>query len=404
MAHTVTEVDTYTATITVPDGADSRSNAAEVVQDIAQALANRTHHHKLHGAFIDSPNTFTALNIFSALVEISQNIEAIATDANVGAFVVRTAASADAHAGNKYRAVFGANIGGGRYVNGYSGLAASQAQFVIALNGVWDTVNQRWFKDDTGSPAFALLMDFTTGTVTFSRQDGAGTWTSWATLGTSSLVVGTALLDNLVAASNITAGADLIVSGAATVDGNIETTAGVIQASNGFISLADYILPAGNRVKYASLVAQFRRIRIAAGTSPQPVSAVAFDGSKWTTFATAYVICIPLPEFANGSEIGLVWIRYDAAGANGTVELVRVEINDWLVTPSGATPTETVLATATLTTTGSGIKTVVATLGTPEVMSHGSYDYFIRLTGAASSTHNIYGAGLTIKPFGPGID
>lgn len=183
-----------------------------------------------------------------------------------------------------------------------------------------------------------------------------------------------------------------ITSGSADVGGNISTTGG------------DIILPAAKRVKYATPVAFLKRVRISCGTTPQPASSVAFDGTKWTTVSTAYTISIPIPQYSNFTEITAVWLRYEASGANGTVELIRHEINDWLFTPSGATPTLTSLGDTPLTTTGSGVKTAVITLGSPEVMANGSYDYFIKITGSASSSHVIHGAALTVKLYSPGID
>lgn len=74
MSHALTEVDSYTPTITVPDGTDSRDHAAEDVQAIAQGLANRTLNHKnrldaLVADFADAArksasNTFTQPNTF----------------------------------------------------------------------------------------------------------------------------------------------------------------------------------------------------------------------------------------------------------------------------------------------------------------------------------------------------
>ncbi len=69
MAHVITETPTFTATVTVPDGTDSRVNAAEVVEAIAQALANRTRALKAvtdNAAIKNAANTFTALNTFNA--------------------------------------------------------------------------------------------------------------------------------------------------------------------------------------------------------------------------------------------------------------------------------------------------------------------------------------------------
>jgi len=69
MAHVITETPVFTPTVTVPDGTDSRVNAAEVVAAIAQSLANRTRSLKAvtdFAALRNAANTFTALNTFNA--------------------------------------------------------------------------------------------------------------------------------------------------------------------------------------------------------------------------------------------------------------------------------------------------------------------------------------------------
>lgn len=79
MAHELVEVATFTPTVTVPDGTDSRSNAAEVVQGIAQALANRTRALKAvtdSAAVKNQPNTFTQANTFNALLRANNGIGA----------------------------------------------------------------------------------------------------------------------------------------------------------------------------------------------------------------------------------------------------------------------------------------------------------------------------------------
>jgi hypothetical protein len=77
MAHVITEVVTFTPTVTVPDGGDSRVNAAEVVAAIAQALANRSRSLKAVtdvAAVKNAPNTFTALNTFGAGLTVSAGV------------------------------------------------------------------------------------------------------------------------------------------------------------------------------------------------------------------------------------------------------------------------------------------------------------------------------------------
>jgi len=71
MAHTIAETPSFDLNIVVPDGTDSRADAAEKVAAIAQKLANRTQSMKLVtdvAAKKDVSNTFTAPNTFTQLV------------------------------------------------------------------------------------------------------------------------------------------------------------------------------------------------------------------------------------------------------------------------------------------------------------------------------------------------
>jgi hypothetical protein len=68
MSHVITEVATFTPTVTVPDGVDTMVAAAETVAAIAQALANRTRALKAVtdvAARTNVTNDFTAAQIFS---------------------------------------------------------------------------------------------------------------------------------------------------------------------------------------------------------------------------------------------------------------------------------------------------------------------------------------------------
>lgn len=89
MSHTLTEVDTFTASVTVPDGADSRDDAAGDVTTLAQALANRTKHLNEHAAKIDEVNTFVENQYFQGDGSFDGTVGAAALD--VGNAIVQTA-------------------------------------------------------------------------------------------------------------------------------------------------------------------------------------------------------------------------------------------------------------------------------------------------------------------------
>jgi len=94
MAHVITEVATFTPTITVPDGVDTMVDAAEVVTAIAQGLANRSRALKAVtdvAARTNIANNFTALQVFSAGLTVSagafQSLAATVTTLNASGAV-----------------------------------------------------------------------------------------------------------------------------------------------------------------------------------------------------------------------------------------------------------------------------------------------------------------------------
>lgn len=405
MAHDLAEVDDFTFPITVPDGTDSRSDAAEVIELIAQGLANRTFNLISHGAFHDSPNTFTGgTNTFADAVLGHKGFTTDDASATEAALTLFTGPDSDPAPGNRWKKVIQALLGGGAAdAMMWSGLPAGTAQLLFTINARWDTSAQQWVQQTNTMHSFGMLLAHN-GDVTFSRvNSGSGPWSVWPTTGATNIRAQSAAFNG-----SATVGVDLGVTNDVNVGNDVNVTAQVtatgLVTGGGILSTQNIVLPAGKRVLYSPTAPTFVRVRLCGGVSDAHATAVYFDGSKWTTTTTGYVITIPLPSLPGGTEIDQIWLRYTAAGANGTVELVRNEINDWLVSPSGATPTETVLASGTLTTSGAGVKTVLTTLGTPEVVSNTAYDYSLRITGLAASSHELLGAALTVKLSSPGID
>jgi hypothetical protein len=79
MAKVIIETATFTPTITVPEGTDTRSHAAEDVEAIAQGLANRTQAIKAvtdNAARRDEVNTFALANTFNGQVTANAGIRA----------------------------------------------------------------------------------------------------------------------------------------------------------------------------------------------------------------------------------------------------------------------------------------------------------------------------------------
>lgn len=157
-------------------------------------------------ALLERANVFTA-----GPQEVSVN------NAETAALVVRKVAE-DHAGGNLWKAALGFNVGNNAgYVNIYAGTKDGPAQFIIAINALWDATNQRWGKDNTGIPAIALLFDQATGKLTFSMKTGTGTWTTWPAASgdldvqdiaaTTVTATGTISTSATVAAANVTSSA-----------------------------------------------------------------------------------------------------------------------------------------------------------------------------------------------------
>ncbi len=66
----LTDVDAFTTPIEVPEGTDSRNDAAGDVESIAQRLANRTHYLNQRTAKLATTNTFTDAQTFSSTINV----------------------------------------------------------------------------------------------------------------------------------------------------------------------------------------------------------------------------------------------------------------------------------------------------------------------------------------------
>jgi len=395
MAHALTELDDFTSPITVPDGTDSRNNAAEVVEALAQALANRTKAINEHVAWFDVANVFTEGNTFEDNILAKAGVGVDSASANSPGLTMFTSADADPNSGNRWKTVVQALLGGGNSdTMMFSGIPSEQAQLLFSINARWEPVTQRWIQQDPSLPSSAFMLTWSGRIQVCFVTVGASPWATWPLSNSTELRVG-----NVTATEDINAADDVIAGDDVVAGGDVSAT-GLVTGTAGLVSGNDITLPAGKHVKYGVPATIFRRVRLSAGINDNTVLGAVFDGEKWKSSATAYVVTIPLPSLPSLSEISQVWLRYTATGAPGTFELVRTLISDWGVSPSGATPTETVLASGTLTTTGSGVKTVAPTL-TPEVVANGSYDYSLRITGDPAATHELLGAAISFKPSSP---
>jgi len=201
MSHTLTEVDAFTTPITVPDGTDSRSNAAEVVAAIAQALANRTKNLDTHAAKKNAANTFTGAPQKVAV-----------TNAELAALVVDlTAADDPGDPANLWKNSLGFNIAdNGGYNNFYAGTRTGPGSWIHVINAVWVVADQWWIADNPAQDSLALIFDPGTGLVVSRRPAGVGHWTSWPLASGDLLLGGNANVNgHAVVGGNITMGGEI---------------------------------------------------------------------------------------------------------------------------------------------------------------------------------------------------
>lgn len=139
MSHTLTELDEFTAEVIVPDGTDTRNNAAGDVEQIAQALANRTKNLNDHSARTDVANVWNQgqqFDITNAAVAMIQRVNESTGD-------------------NVWRNELEYKINNSLFVRMYSGNGipgAGGGMWIITWNARWQpgTGEQMWTKDDPG--------------------------------------------------------------------------------------------------------------------------------------------------------------------------------------------------------------------------------------------------------------
>lgn len=168
MSHTLTEADTFTPTITVPDGSDPGSNRSGDVEAIAQALANRTKNLNDHGAKFDATNTW----------EQPQNIDIDQADSPF----LRTTKDAGDHAGspaNIWKSQFEWLLTDGTYARLYSGAGGVDGNWLLTTNAEWHpgAAQQYWTKDDDAVES-NVLRAFNGELHWYGKAAGAGSWTS----------------------------------------------------------------------------------------------------------------------------------------------------------------------------------------------------------------------------------
>lgn len=264
--HDLTDIDEFTTPITVPDGTDSRNNAAEVVEAIAQALANRTFALATHSAYHDEANTFSEVNTFQESISAQQGIQVSNPAAGEPAITQYSSPDDDPAPGNRWKSIIQAAIGGALGNTAmWSGIPSHDGQLLFTINAYWDATNQLWNQSTNTLHSFALMMSHA-GVVTASRvNSGSAAWASWPVTGTSLFRAGSvAAIDVVTAGGNITAGGS--INAIANVAAGVDVTA------------VDDVV-AGGDFEFATPRTEYRAINLTGGT-PSGEGAF-FNGSAW---------------------------------------------------------------------------------------------------------------------------
>ncbi len=210
MPRVLVEVDDFTASITVPEGGDARSDAAEVVADIGQRLANRTKNlQRLDGekARLADANTFTAG---------PQSVDA--TNNEVACWESpRTSledSSVPTSPSNNWKLIHNFKCDGTRWYRLYTGGNEGSGMLVQTVNAHWHKSDGKWRPDTNSKDSFAL---FIVGEAMYQQRQphGPTSWSTWPT-GQGSFVAGVVSSE-----TNVNAFGDVNVAGNVVVGGEI---------------------------------------------------------------------------------------------------------------------------------------------------------------------------------------
>lgn len=360
----LTEADAHSTPITVPEGADSRSDAAEVVEAIAQKLANRTNRLNLHAAFKNAVNTFTetqAIDVVSNIVPMLNSTK-VSSDGGVGARA-------------KLLAEFQCNnvAGDNRQVRIYWG-ADPNARYgwIFTINANYQTSDDRWHADDSDFASSALLLG-SNGILSSIVIAATVPWTNWPT--DTGLVEGVGAFDTL-----------LVVNGATIPDivGSTRVSADAF-ADNFIAGVAfDYETPP-TRQRLLDLFDSFGDGLVSFGGGTFHVVLVtAGDTHLWP---------IRLPH---GAQLTRIEALFNKPGTTGTnVRLYKKSSFDW--TPAVTMPSDTLITSGTALASGDQVS---ASGPLTETIDNNANQYFIAIT-SGDNDETVYGLRVTFVDPGP---
>lgn len=186
----IIEPATWDYPVSVPLGSDSRANAAELVEQIAQKLLNRTWWLRSKATLKD------AVTLFTGQLTLHDPADSQKPALEFGG----------GNQGTSWRRRLKCGVGGITEVHMYSGTGVGgPGHFAIVYNAQWSGL--QWSQQDTALPSCAWILDAAkSGTFVSYQPAGTSPWASWPT------VAGAANVAN-VNASNVTSNNFTIGSG-----------------------------------------------------------------------------------------------------------------------------------------------------------------------------------------------
>lgn len=177
MPSSLTEVATFDPTVTVPDGSDDMSNAAEVVQAIAQVLANRSRYLK---SFTDNAAQTNVVDVIFSGRVTSNNIDPEKSGFRIGNGphdAVQTFGGALPT--NKWIPALEAPLTSTQKLRYYQGDGV-EGYTAITVNANYDSgnVSPSWMYDDVGQHAYAFMLN-ASGVWRVYSYRGSNHWTVW---------------------------------------------------------------------------------------------------------------------------------------------------------------------------------------------------------------------------------
>jgi hypothetical protein len=175
MPKIIVETPSFDPAITVPEGIDSRADAADVVEALTQHLGNRTQFLKGvtdHAARVDTTNTFQQSQTLLAQLISQHNVPL-----TPAIYVAKTAGDG----GGVWKQIMRMQLGtsSGMDASIWTRADVANERLVIATNAEWN--GSAWLQRDSTKPSTAIMFS-STGTEVLGicrMPAGSANWTTW---------------------------------------------------------------------------------------------------------------------------------------------------------------------------------------------------------------------------------